>query len=215
MLGDDEVVAYATLARACWPVRSRARHAPRSWRTSALDLCRRSATAGARRRALNVLGWLYVGQDRFEGNGPLFEAALSTAHAVGDEHFVGDGGGQPRRVPARTLATPTAAALCWPRARSAIGPCGSLYSVAYMLDAAARSAASRGGRPRRPCCCSAPPSTFAPTIGVSVWGSQLERRERSRSTSFGPRSARRVRGRVRTSGADAARTATHVELVDD
>jgi predicted ATPase len=175
-LGDEQIVAYATLAWSMLtgPVDGEARSEELA--QQCLDLFRRLADPWAEAAALNVLGWLYVSQERFEGNGPLFAETLAKAEAAGDVQFIGmaevnlaeyhlDRGDAEQA--ADLLAS------CASRHRSA----RLRYSVAYLLDAAARLATTRGDATRAATLLGAA-SQMRTTVGVSVWGSQLERRER-------------------------------------
>jgi predicted ATPase len=174
-LGDDDIVAYATIAAAmsAGPLEGEAR--ARELAHEAVELCRRAGDRWGEGVALNVVAWLVVGQGSFEGNGPLLEDALAASSESGDEHLVamaevnlaelrlhdGDGDGAARLLAASAQ-----------RYRSL----RSLYSVAYLLDAAARLAFHVGDARRAAQLLGAADHLRA-NIGVPVWGSQLERRD--------------------------------------
>ena len=175
-LGDDDAVAAATLATSMivGPAEGEAR---------AEDLAReawgRFQQLGDRwgeAAALNVLGWLYVAQERFEGARDTFEQTLAAAMAVGDEQFSAmaevnlaeyhlDGGD--RRAAADLLAS------CAQRHRAL----RLMYSAAYLLESAGRLAA-HGGDDVGAARLLGAASHLRETTGVSVWGSQRERRDR-------------------------------------
>ena len=176
LLGDDEIVAYATLAWSMLAGPLDGEERSEELAEQCLDLCRRLADLWGEAAALNVLGWLYVGQERFAENGPLFVETLAKAQAAGDAHFIGmaevnlaeyllDQGDAEQA--ANVLAS------CASRHRSV----RLRYSVAYLLDAAARLAASRDEATRAATLLGAAYQQRV-AVGVSVWGSQLARRER-------------------------------------
>jgi hypothetical protein len=126
--------------------------------------------------ALNVLGWLYVSQERFDANEAILRSALTASTAMGDqqfsamaevnvaEHLLHEG----NLVEAMALLA------------SGVGRHRSLrlmYSVAYLLDAVARVAAHEQNASSAALLVGAATHLRA-TSGVSVWGSQLERRNR-------------------------------------
>jgi predicted ATPase len=173
-LGDDNIVGWATVgaAMAVGPIEGEA--AAEELAHRALDLCRRSGDRWGESAALNALGWLLVGQERFDGNESIFEDTLSASEAAGDEQFAalaevnlaeyrlhrGDIEGA-----AELLASSAA------RHRSL----RSKYSVAYLLDAAARLAFLQDDAPRSAVLLAAAEHCRS-AVGVGVWGSQLERR---------------------------------------
>jgi len=176
LLGDDEVVAYATLAWSmlAGPVDGEERSEELA--QQCVDLCGRLADPWADAAALNVLGWLYVGQERFDGHGPLFVETLAKAEAAGDAHFIGLAEVNLAEYHLDRGETDRAADLlvsCASRHRSV----RLRYSVAYLLDAAARLAATRGDTMRAATLLGAATHQRA-EAGVSVWGSQLDRRQR-------------------------------------
>jgi tetratricopeptide (TPR) repeat protein len=126
--------------------------------------------------ALNVLGWLYVAQERFDDHAEVFERTLARSVAAGDEQF-------------SAMAEVNLAELALhqgdvERATALIGSCAErhrslrlMYSVAYLLDAAARLAAHVDD-PTRATRLIGAATALRAAAGVSVWGSQLERRDR-------------------------------------
>jgi hypothetical protein len=174
-LGDDKVVAWATVgaAMAVGPIEGEA--ATEELALRALDLCRQSGDRWGESAALNALGWLLVSQERFDGNEEIFEATLDASEAAGDEQFaalaeVNLAESRLHREelePAEQMLVASAT-----RHRSL----RSKYSVAYLLDAAARLSLRQGATERSAVLLSAA-THFRDTIGVGVWGSQLERRE--------------------------------------
>jgi hypothetical protein len=141
-----------------------------------VDLCDRLADPWADAAVLNVLGWLYVGQERFEGHGPLFAETLAKAEAAGDNHFIGMAEVNLAEYHLSRGDTGQAAELlasCASRHRSM----RLRYSVAYLLDAAARLATTCGDATRAARLLGAA-THLREEADVSVWGSQLERRER-------------------------------------
>jgi len=176
LLGDDEIVAYAKLAWSmlAGPLDSEERSEQLA--EQCLALCRGLGDNWAVAAALNVLGWLYVGQERFAGNGPVFVETLTTAQAAGDAQFIGMAEVNLAEYHLDQGDTDKAAELlasCASRHRSL----RLRYSVAYLLDAAARLAASHGDATRAATLVGAA-SHLRAAAGVSVWGSQLDRRER-------------------------------------
>lgn len=176
LLGDEQVVAYATLAWAmlAGPIDGEARSEELA--QQCIELCGRLADPWADAAVLNALGWLYVGQERFEGHGPLFVETLTKAEAAGDAQFIGLAEVNLAEYHLDRGETDRAAELlvsCASRHRSV----RLRYSVAYLLDAAARLAATRGEAMRAATLLGAATHQRA-QAGVSVWGSQLDRRQR-------------------------------------
>ena len=174
-LGDDEIEAASTLARSmlAGPIDGEAR--AEELAVAAEDSYRRLGDAWGEAAALNTLGWLYVAQERFNGTGDVFERTLAASVAAGDEQFSamaevnlaeyllhhGDQDG------AATLLSS-----CLERHRSL----RLLYSVAYLLEAIARLDAARGNE-RGATRLVGAASAMREAAGLSVWGSQFERRE--------------------------------------
>ena len=176
LLGDEQVVAYAMLAWSMLAGPLDGEERSEELAHQCVDLCQRLADPWADAAALNVLGWLYVGQERFDGHGPLFVETLARAQAAGDAQFIGMAEVNLAEYHLDRGDTEQAADLlasCALRHRSL----RLRYSVAYLLDAAARFAATRGDAMRAATLLGAG-SHMRAAAGVSVWGSQLERRDR-------------------------------------
>jgi tetratricopeptide (TPR) repeat protein len=125
--------------------------------------------------ALNALGWLYVAQERFAGTGDVFERTLSASVAAGDEQFTAMAEVNLAEYLLHNGDVEGSAALlasCVERHRSLRLP----YSVAYLLEAVARLAAEQGDA-RQAARLIGAASAMRSAAGLSVWGSQLERRE--------------------------------------
>jgi tetratricopeptide (TPR) repeat protein len=175
-LGDDGVLAAATLAQSmiAGPVEGEARSEQLA--DESLEIYERLGDSWGQAAALNVLGWLFVSQERFDRAAQVVDRTLEASLAAGDEQFSamaevnlaeyrldrGDADGS------RALLTS-----CTDRHRSL----RLLYSVAYLLEACARLAAYEGD-PGRAAQLLGAASQLRESTGVSVWGSQLERRER-------------------------------------
>lgn len=183
-LGDEEIVAWATVASAMSAGSLEGEERAEELATEAVQLCQGLGDPWAETAALNVLGWLYVGQERFEGTDAVFEATLSTALAAGDDHFaaMAEVNLAEHRMHAGDLGAAEALlASSVARYREQ----RFTYSAAYLLDAAARLALQRGD-PARAVRLLGAATHQREAIGVAVWGSQLARRgalvDRLRST---------------------------------
>jgi hypothetical protein len=175
-LGDDAVVAAATLAQSMIAGPAEGEAASEHLADEALAMYRRLGDTWGEAAVLNVLGWLVVSQERFDGAAGVVERTLEASLASGDEQFCAMAEvnlaeyrlhlGDVER--ARTLLTS-----CVDRHRSL----RLLYSVAYLLEASARLAAHDGDAGRAARLLGAA-SQLREATGVSVWGSQLERRGR-------------------------------------
>jgi non-specific serine/threonine protein kinase len=137
-------------------------------------LCRRLGDRWGEAAALNALSWLHVARERFDESGPLFEETLAGARSVGDEHFIA--------IAEVNLAEYFLASDDAVRATDLLASCARrhqslhfLYSVGYMLDAVARLALQQGDAARAALLLGAA-THLRESIGVSVWGTQLERR---------------------------------------
>jgi predicted ATPase len=173
-LRDDEAVAASVLASSMIVGPSQGEARAEQLARDALQMYERLGDLWGEAAALNALGWLYVAQERFDGAHELFERTLSRSLSAGDEQF--------SAMAEVNLAEyhldrgdPAAAtdllASCVQRHRSL----RLMYSVAYLLEAAARLA-SHGGDTRRATRLIGAASQLREGAGVSVWGSQLERR---------------------------------------
>jgi hypothetical protein len=173
-LHDDEIVAYALLA---WSMIA----APAGGEVSAeqlagegLALCRRLGDCWGQAAALNALSWLRVSSARFDESGELFQESLASAQAVGDEHFIA--------MAEVNLAEYFLDCDEPDRAADLLASCARrhqslhlYYSVGYMLDAIARFALHQGHTSRAALLLGAA-THLRESIGVAVWGTQLERR---------------------------------------
>ena len=142
----------------------------------ALDRFERLGDTWGAAAALNVLGWLLVSQERFDGAAHVFERTLEASSAAGDEQFSAMAEvnlAECRLHAGDADACRTLLRSCADRHRSL----RLLYSVAYLLDACARLAAHESD-PARAAELLGAASQLRSSTGVSVWGSQLERRER-------------------------------------
>jgi hypothetical protein len=172
---DDEIVAGATLALSMIA-------GPRDGEARAEELAEQTLRTYRElddrwgiAAALNVLTWLYVAQDRFDDPDP-FEETVASARESGDEQFSAMAEVNLAEYRAHHDDTAAAAKLfasSLDRHRSV----RMRYSVGYLLDAIARFAARRG-EPGRAVLFLASAAQQRETAGVSVWGSQLARRDR-------------------------------------
>jgi len=175
-IGDNEIVAYATLGWSMLAGPLEGEQRSEELAQQCLEVCRGLDDNWAVAAALNVLGWLYVGQERFSANGPLFVETLTKAQAAGDAQFIGMAEVNLAEYHLDRGEIDEATELlasCATRHRSL----RLRYSVAYLLDAAARLAATQGDAARAATLLGAAANLRA-AAGVSVWGSQLDRRER-------------------------------------
>ena len=175
-LGDDGASAAAILAESmiAGPIDGEARSEELAEQT--LGLYRQLGDTWGQAAALNVLGWLYVAQERFDGTRDVFEDTLSVSQAAGDEQF--------SAMAEVNLAECLLAGDDVESATELISSCAErhrsmrlMYSVAYLLEAAARLA-SRTGDPERAARLMGAASQMRVASGLSVWGSQLDRRNR-------------------------------------
>ncbi|MFN8052587.1 MAG: DUF4062 domain-containing protein [Acidimicrobiales bacterium] len=175
-LGDDSLVATAMLAESmtAGPVDGETRSEELAEET--LAIYRRLGDTWGEAAALNVLGWLYVAQERFDGHEDVFERTLSTSVAAGDEQFSAMAEVNLAEYRLHEGDVEGAAALlasCIDRHRSL----RLVYSVAYLLEAIARLVAHQGD-PARAARLLGAAAQMRESVGVSVWGSQLLRRDR-------------------------------------
>jgi hypothetical protein len=172
---DDEIVAVATLASSMVASSSDERRAEQL-ATGCLESFRQLHDRWSEAATLNVLGWLYVGQERFEGTASVFEDTVTTANEVGDDNFAALGEVNLAEYRLHHGDIEGASALlasCAARHREV----RLMYSMPYLLDGVARFAFARGDARAAAVLLGAADRRRAST-GVSVWGSQLERRER-------------------------------------
>ena len=175
-LGDEAIVASATLAESM--IAGPAEGEARSERLAedALTMYRSVGDTWGEAAALNALGWLYVSQERFDGTADVFERTLAVSLAAGDEQFSAMAEVNLAEYLLHVGQAEAAAGLlasCVARHR----PLRLMYSVAYLLDASARLAAEQGDSERAAQLLGAA-SQMRASAGVSVWGSQLVRRDR-------------------------------------
>ncbi|WP_426573945.1 DUF4062 domain-containing protein [Aquihabitans sp. McL0605] len=180
-LGDDHAVATATLAQSmiAGPIEGEARSEELA--NEALDRFERLGDAWGVAAALNVLGWLMVSQERFDGADHVVERTLEASLAAGDEQF--------SAMAEVNLAECRLHEGDADAARALLAACADrhrlhrlLYSVPYLLESFARLAA-HDGDPTRAAQLLGASSQLRGSAGVSVWGSQLERLERFVSTT--------------------------------
>ena len=175
-LGDDDVIAAATLAQSmiAGPVEGEARSEQLA--DEALDIYERLGDSWGEAAALNVLGWLFVSQERFDSAADVVERTLEASLAAGDEQFSAMAEVNLAEYRLHQGDADACLALltsCADRHRSL----RLLYSVAYLLESFARLAANESD-PARAAQLLGAASQLRESTGVSVWGSQLERRER-------------------------------------
>lgn len=173
--GDDDAVAAAVLARSMLAGPDDGEDRAEQLATETL---RRYAALGdtwGEAAALNVLGWLHVAQERF-ADSAIFEQTLETSRRAGDEQFQALAEvnlAEHHMYHRRVEEASTLLQRCVERHRAQ----RLWYSIAYLLDGAARLAASTGD-PQRSARLLGAADGFRRAGGVSVWGSQLVRRDR-------------------------------------
>ncbi|UDY34975.1 ATP-binding protein [Dermatobacter hominis] len=192
-LGDEEVQVASVLARSMIAGPLEGEDRAEELADEAVTTFRRLGDAWGEAAALNVLGWVRVAQERFDGSGDLLARTLDASVAARDEQFCalaevnlaeyrlhcGDVDGA-----VELLASSTR------RHRALRLP----YSVAYLLEATSRVAVARDDLPRAARLLGAAAARRS-EAGVSVWGSQAERLERFRAD---------VRAALGADGFDAA-----------
>jgi hypothetical protein len=173
-LGDKEIVSWATVALALVVGPIEGETEAERLAEVALDLCRARGDRWGASAALNALGWLLVGQQRFDGNESIFEETLSASEAAGDEQFaaLAEVNLAEYRLHRDDIHAVESLLVSSADRHRALR---SKYSVAYLLDAAARLALRQNDATRAATLLGAA-DHFRSTIGVGVWGSQLERR---------------------------------------
>ena len=146
VLGDEEVEAAAILGQSMIVAPVDGESQAEELAAQALELYDRLGDPWGEAAALNVLGWLYVAQERFDATDVL-ERTLSTSIAAGDEQFTAMAEVNLAEARLHDGDVPGATTLlrsCVDRHRATRLP----YSVAYVLDAVAR-VAGRDGDPAR------------------------------------------------------------------
>jgi predicted ATPase len=175
-LGDEEALAAAMLAGSMIVGPAEGEAHAEQLADETLARYERLGDAWGEAATLNVLGWLYVAQERFDGHADVFERTLERALTAGDEQFAAMAEVNLAEYALHEGDVERATALlssCAARHRSL----RLLYSVAYLLDGAARLALRVGDAERATRLIGAATQLRA-SAGVSVWGSQLERRDR-------------------------------------
>lgn len=174
-LGDDEVVAHVALASAMLAGPAVGEAEAEALGREALEQFRARGDRWGEAAALNALGWLHVAQERFD-EGTILEDTLAVSLAAGDGQFAA--------MAEVNLAECALAHGDLDRAAALLASSSErhralrvMYSVAYMLDAAARLAAARGDAELAAVLVGAADHR-RDIIGVGVWGSQLARRDR-------------------------------------
>jgi predicted ATPase len=174
-LGDDEVAAYAIIASAMVAGPLEGEDRAEELAEEGVELCRKLGDRWGEGAALNVLGWLYVARERFEGTRPVLEATASAALASGDEHLAAMAEVNLAEYSIHAGDLDAADTLLTSSARR-YRALRATYSTAYMLDAAARLSGRRGDQ-RKATLLLGAADHLRESIGVPVWGSQLGRRQ--------------------------------------
>ncbi len=178
-LGDEEVEVASVLARSMIAGPLEGEDRAEELAEEAVGMFRRLGDAWGEAAALNVLGWVYVAQERFNGSGDLLERSLDASVEARDEQFSAlaevnlaeyrlHGGDLPGASELLASSLRRHRALRLP------------YSVAYLLEATSRVALARGDAERAARLLGAAAARRS-EAGVSVWGSQAERLERFRT----------------------------------
>jgi predicted ATPase len=175
-LGDNEVVAYAMLARSMTAGPGEGEEIAEKLGTECVALCRALGDRWAEAAALNMLGWLYVAQERFEEPNAIFDETFAIAELVGDEHFMALAEVNLAEARLHAGTADEARALLASAARR-LQAAGLRYPAPYVLDAAARLAAHEDDLERAATLIGAS-DRLRDTMSISVWGSQAERRSR-------------------------------------
>ena len=178
-LGDEEIEVAAVLARSMIAGPLEGEDRAEELAEEAVATYRRFGDAWGEAAALNVLGWVRVAQERFDGSGDLLRRTLDASVAARDEQFcalaevnlaeyqlhTGDVDGADELLASSVR-----------RHRALRLP----YSVAYLLEATARLAVARDDASRAARLLGAAAARRS-EAGVSVWGSQAERLARFRA----------------------------------
>lgn len=173
-IGDEEVLAHVALATAMLAGPMMNEHDAEAFGRDSVERFRALGDLWGEAAALNALAWLYVAQERFD-DGSLLEDTLAVSCAAGDGLFAamaevnlaecalahGDHG-RAAELLASSVARHRALRV--------------MYSVAYLLDAAARLACARDD-PDLAAELIGAADHRRDIIGVGVWGSQLARRD--------------------------------------
>jgi predicted ATPase len=173
-LGDEEVLAHVALARAMLAGPLINERDAEEFGREGMERFRALGDRWGQAAALNALSWLYVAQERFD-EGTLLEDTLAVSLAAGDGQFAA--------LAEVNLVECALAHGDVARAGALLASSAArhralrvMYSVGYLLDAAARLAAVRGDVTLAAVLIGAADHRRE-IIGVGVWGSQLTRRE--------------------------------------
>ena len=178
-LGDEEIEVASILGRSMIAGPREGEDRAEDLAVDAAEIFRRLGDAWGEAAALNVLGWVRVAQERFDGSGSLLERSLRSSSTARDEQFCALSEVNLAEYRLHAGDVDGAAELLGSsvrRHRALRLP----YSVAYLLDATSRLAAARDDLVRAARLLGAAASRRS-EAGVSVWGSQAERLERFRS----------------------------------
>ncbi len=173
-LGNAEVLAHVALASAMLAGPAVGEAEAEASAVEALEGFRALGDVWGEAAALNALAWLSVAQQRFD-EGTILEDTLTASLAAGDAQFTA--------LAEVNLAECALAHGELDRAAELLASSGTrhralrvMYSVAYMLDAAARLAFRRGDALLAATLLGAADHR-RDIIGVGVWGSQLTHRD--------------------------------------
>ncbi len=186
VIGDEDAAAAAMLAESMVVGPVAGEQLAEELALQSLATYRRLGDTWGEAAALNVLGWIYTAQERFDDE-IVFEQALSVSLAAGDEQFTALAEvnlAEYRLHHGGVDETSRLLASCTERHRSL----RLMYSVAYLLEGAARLAAHRRD-PERAARLLGAASEMRSSTDVAVWGSQLARRDRfaaELSSTVGP-----------------------------
>jgi predicted ATPase len=172
--GDDEIVAHALLGSSM--VSTTTEGEAERLAEESCALWRRLGDKWGEAAALNVVGWIYVAQERFDDTQSVFETTVTIARAIGDDNFAALGEvnlAEYRMHHGDVEGALDALRSCVHRHRVA----RLRYSLPYLLDAVARLEHQRGNSAQSALLLGAA-TRGRQSIGISVWGSQLERRAR-------------------------------------
>jgi predicted ATPase len=173
-LPDDEVVAYATLASAMLAGPAKGEDHAEAYALDGVARCRALGDRWAEAAALNALSWLYVAKDHFEDRA-VFDETIAASKACGDQHFAAMA---EVNLAEYELARGdvTAAERLLESSAERHRALRIMYSLAYLLDAAARVAVARGDDVLAARLVGAADHRRE-VVGIGVWGSQLVRRD--------------------------------------
>lgn len=174
VVADEEIVAGAMLALSMIAGPRDGEVQAEALAEATLEIYRELDDRWGVAAALNVLTWLYVAQGRFDDRGP-FEETVVCARESGDEQFSAMAEVNLAEYRAHH-GDDAAAAKLFASSLERHRSVRMRYSVGYLLDAMARFAARRGDLGRAVLLL-ASASHQREVADVSVWGSQLTRRD--------------------------------------